>query len=251
MWVNLGSVHMEQDKLVEALAAFQNASLADPEYAPALSNMGRIYEDQGAVDVARHYYQQAYELEQTDALALSIALLLPAVMPADAVQLELNLDHAVLHLDQLLGSVERLERSGPTCAVASTWMADCPSIPQFRDPVNDFGSMGFYLSYYGFNLAPFKQKLAAVAELGHPGLRFTAEHLRQWQPPPEGRPISIGFVSRNFYDHSTGKWLLGLIQTLSRPAFNVTVVRPAKCDAVTGLFLSLYGITCTAIPAWK
>ena len=69
---------MEQDKLVEALAAFQNASLADPEYAPALSNMGRIYEDQGAVDVARHYYQQAYELEQTDALALSIALLLPA-----------------------------------------------------------------------------------------------------------------------------------------------------------------------------
>ena len=31
--------------------AFQNASMADQEYAAAYSNMGRIYEDQGAVAV--------------------------------------------------------------------------------------------------------------------------------------------------------------------------------------------------------
>ena len=47
------------------------------------------------LQVARHHYQQAYDLEKTDALALSIALLLPAVMPAATWELELNLEHAV------------------------------------------------------------------------------------------------------------------------------------------------------------
>lgn len=249
MWVNLGSAYMEQDRLVEALLAFQNASQAEPEYAPAYSNMGRIYEDQGAIDVARHNYQQAYELEKSDALAMSMALLLPAVMPANVWQLELNLMHAVAYLDGVLASTERVTKAGPLCATIQDQASDCPSLPQFRDPINDFGSMGFYLSYYGLNLREFKQKLAAVATLGAPSLEYTAPHLASWRPPTHtgvsssgqaGRHISIGFVSRNFYDHSTGKWMLGLVKTLTRPIHNVTVVMlpPQKDDATARLFVA-------------
>jgi protein O-GlcNAc transferase len=111
--------------------------------------------------------------------------------------------------------------------------------------------MGFYLSYYGLNLKPFKQKLASVVMLGAPSLRFRADHIYGWQPPPDQHislatevtagykwrapgPVKIGFVSRNFYDHSTGKWLLGLVRDLSRPAFHVTVVMlpPRRDDAL-------------------
>jgi cytochrome c-type biogenesis protein CcmH/NrfG len=42
MWANLGAVYMEQDRLQDALYAYANATTADPTYAPAYTNKGRI-----------------------------------------------------------------------------------------------------------------------------------------------------------------------------------------------------------------
>ncbi len=47
MWSNLGAVYMEQDRLQDALYAYSNATSADPTYAPAYTNKGRIVSDEG------------------------------------------------------------------------------------------------------------------------------------------------------------------------------------------------------------
>ena len=131
MWGNLGAVYMEQDRLAEALEAYQNATLASPDYAPAYANMGRIYEDQGMLEQARQHYRQAYTLEPTDALELGIGMLLPPIMPRDQAERDLTIDDLMVHLDKIL-----FRAAG-----------DGEGRPRFGNPVDDMSTMGFYLSY--------------------------------------------------------------------------------------------------------
>ena len=82
-------------------------------------------------------------------------------------------------------------------------------------------------------LRQFKSTLARAVLHGHPGLAYTAPHLRRGGGAAvaaaaaaaarraggtrTGR-VKIGFVSQNLYHHSTGKWLIGLFTHLNRPA---------------------------------
>ena len=219
MWANLGAVYMEQDKLQDALWAYGNATLANPAYAAAYSNMGRIYEDQGLIETALVHFRRAYELEPSHSLEMSMALLLPPIMPAAAAERELTLAHIVKYLDTVLsddaGSLGRED---------------------FRldNPVDDLGSMAFYLTYYGVNLRPVREKLAAVALKGFPSLKFEAAHCQATARPADRR-IQIGIASKSFYDHSTGKWMVGLIRDLDRRRFEVTVVSipPLRNDSLS------------------
>ncbi len=166
------------------------------------------YEDQGLVDLALQEYRQAYDLEASDVLEMSMAFLLPPIMPVSSVDRELSMQHIVDYLDTVLAEDGgSLGRGGF----------------ELRNPVDDLGSMAFYLTYYGVNLRPLRQKLAAVAVKGHPGLRYEAAHCASRSADVDRR-LEIGIASKSLFDHSTGKWMLGMIRELDRSKFRVTVV---------------------------
>ena len=139
---------------------------------------------------------------------MSIAFLLPPIMPVSPVDRELSMQHIVDYLDSVL--VE----DGGSLGRGSF---------ELHNPIDDLGSMAFYLTYYGVNLRPVREKLAAVALKGHPGLRFEAAHCAS-RSDDVNRRLEIGIVSKSLFDHSTGKWILGMIRELDRSKFHVTVV---------------------------
>ena len=60
------------------------------------------YEDQGLVDLALREYRQAFELEPSHALEMSMAFLLPPIMPISKLDRALSLQHLVGYLDSVL-----------------------------------------------------------------------------------------------------------------------------------------------------
>jgi predicted O-linked N-acetylglucosamine transferase (SPINDLY family) len=62
VYVNLGALLHEQDRLDEALAAFDAALALNPSYAEAQFNRGIILQQQGRLDAAIEAYQQALRL---------------------------------------------------------------------------------------------------------------------------------------------------------------------------------------------
>ena len=226
MWGNLGAVYMEQDKLQDALLAYSNATLADPTYAPAYTNMGRIYEDQGLVDLALKQYKLSFELKPIDALEMSMAFLLPPIMPASAQDRELSLQHIMDYLNTALvddgGSLGRENFS-------------------LQNPVDELGTMAFYLTYYGVNLRPVRERLAALVLKGQPRLSYQAPHCAaRLGEEATDRRLEIGIASKSFYDHSTGKWMAGMIQDLDRTKFRVTVIMipPLREDALSPIIIA-------------
>ena len=154
-----------------------------------------------------------------------MAFLLPPIMPISKLDRELSLQHIVDYLDSVLA-----EDAGSLGRDSF----------QLRNPIDDLGSMAFYLTYYGVNVRPLREKLAAVAVKGHPQLVYQAAHCTAPGHLPSGngldRPrLEIGIASKSFYDHSTGKWMLGMIRDLDRSKFRVTVVLipPIHDDSLT------------------
>lgn len=139
-------------------------------------------------------------------------------MPVSSEDRELSMRHIVDYLDRVLvqdgGSLGRHDF-------------------KLQNPIDDLGSMAFYLTYYGVNLRPLRQKLAAVALKGHPALKYEAAHCAS-RTVDIDRRLEIGIASKSLFDHSTGKWVLGMIRELDRSKFHVTVVMipPAHDDSV-------------------
>ncbi len=60
-WVNLGYVHLSQQRLEEARSAFSQAIEANPRNCDALNQLGVLARQQGQFDDAEGYYKQCIE----------------------------------------------------------------------------------------------------------------------------------------------------------------------------------------------
>lgn len=57
-WTNLGVLYQRQERQVYAESAFQRALQADPRHRPAMSNLSRLYEQQGLTSLAAEYRER-------------------------------------------------------------------------------------------------------------------------------------------------------------------------------------------------
>jgi len=77
----------------------------------------------------------------------------------------------------------------------------------------------FFSVYQGVDDKQFQEIISAYYRRNCLSLNYVAPNLRE---SPTGR-IKIGFISTNFYNHTVGKLFRGLIASLNRQIFEVTV----------------------------
>jgi protein O-GlcNAc transferase len=206
----LGNVIQDQGNLLGALDRYRQAVRLNPNFSEAHANLGSVLKAQGMFAEARVEFERAMTLSPSDGLRIKAALMLP-VIPESAADLQAQRARLEQEVDRMLG--QRLE---------------------IKDPVNDVGGTVFNLAYHGLNDRDLQVKIARLYAQVTPSLSYVAPHC---QTPAESRNaeqrISIGFISKYFYNHSIAKAYGGLIRNLSRDRFRVVLLRlPGPEDAM-------------------
>lgn len=184
--------------LAEASACCKKALSLKPDYLKALRNLGMILHDLGDTEGAIDLYRRAQAIGRDDAIAVRIAMMVPAVMQSREEILRYRRNYEK--------SVDDLLKGGVT----------------IKDPVNEIGRASFYFAYHGMNDRLIQKKTAAFYENTCPSLLFQAPHCCADRGCPDGK-IRIGFVSRHLKNHTVGKYVRGIIANLSRKLFHVVV----------------------------
>ena len=71
VWTNIAIIQFDYlQRADEAIASLTSALAIDPDYLPALLNLGTIHEDQGDSDAAAHAYERALEAQPNNGRAL-------------------------------------------------------------------------------------------------------------------------------------------------------------------------------------
>lgn len=215
---NLSAALHAAGQFDEALPLAQRAVALAPQWAAAQENLGNVLAHQGALDEARQALASAAQLEglqgpRAAGLAWRSAMLVQPVAQ----------------------SVEQIQRS--RALLQAQLEALALNAGQLEDPVRDVGSLStFYLAYQGLPNRGLMQQLAALYRQASPALNFSvpAERLRSTS---RGGRIRVGFVSRYFCNHTVGRYLLGLVQHLTRPEFEVCLLTwPRPADPLSRAF---------------
>ena len=203
--INLGNALTEQGRFDDAITQFRRALAVRPGDPAGPVGAGMALRQQGRVDEATASFRQAYRLSGDPGLEVKMALALP-IIPASAA-------HITETRERMLDRVTALTERGIRLA----------------DPLAQVGQTCFYLAYHAADDLP------APARRG----RHVRERLPRADPGPrrsgaqdDGR-VHVGFVSQYWHQHTIAKLNLGLIRTLDRRRFHVTLfTTPHAGDAM-------------------
>jgi predicted O-linked N-acetylglucosamine transferase (SPINDLY family) len=188
-----GNALFQLGRLDEAADAFAQVASQLPE---AAANLAGVRRDQGRIEEARTAYDRLIAAGAPDWVRLKRALLLPIIPSSDA---EIEQARAGLAAD--LASLSGL---------------------RLGDPVTEIGHANFYLAYHGRDDRPLQETIARFYRDACPLL---SADLAQAPRRPDGR-IAIGIVSTLLRTHTIGRLNRGLIETLDRRRFHVTLIAP-------------------------
>lgn len=197
----LAGLLQEADRFDDAEANYRRAVAVDPDFAPAHANLGYLLADEGRVDEARRSYQTAIRLAPSARIRLAAATMIPPII--ESVPAIRDCRH------KLADDLARLLAEG--CRV---------------DPAREVLPTLFYLAYHGENDRDFQR---ALAQFGERSFAAVAP-----APRTGGAKIHVGFLSRNFKNHTIGGLQAGMIERLDRSKFVVTVLSVGRYDDTTG-----------------
>ena len=192
-----GNALFQLGRLDEAAQAFAAAGERIPE---ALANLAGVRRDQGRTEDARDLYDRMIAGAAPDWVRVKRALLLPIIPESDAA-----IESARTRLVDDLAACEgrRLD-----------------------DPVAEIGHGNFYLAYHARDDRPLQEAIGRFYRQACPSL---SEDLAESSRRPDGR-IAIGFVSTLLRTHTIGRLNRGLIESLDRRRFHVTLIAPDHGD---------------------
>ncbi|QQP88841.1 tetratricopeptide repeat protein [Skermanella sp. TT6] len=203
--VNLGNALIEQGRFREALAQFRRAAHVRPADPASFAGAGMALRQQGRTEEARASFRQAWKLGGDPGLEVRMALALPIIPESEAHIREVR--------ERLADGVARLAGRGI----------------RLRDPLAQVGQTCFYLAYHAADDRPLQQAVAGLYEAACPDL---LQDRADPPPRPDGR-THVGFVSQYWHQHTIAKLNLGLIRTLDRERFHVTLfTTPHAGDAL-------------------
>ena len=203
--VNLGNALIEQGRFREALAQFRRAAHVRPADPASFAGAGMALRQQGRTEEARASFRQAWKLGGDPGLEVRMALALPIIPESEAHIREVR--------ERLADGVARLTGRGI----------------RLRDPLAQVGQTCFYLAYHAADDRPLQQAVAGLYEAACPDL---LQDRADPPPRPDGR-THVGFVSQYWHQHTIAKLNLGLIRTLDRERFHVTLfTTPHAGDAL-------------------
>lgn len=192
-----------------SLKHFEQAARIDPACYAALDAARRIAVAAGLVERAARYSLQAYALKASAEILISLQLMIPAI---------------ALSLEAI-----RATRSGYERAIDEL----LASATRFDEPQGALGSTAFFLAYHGECDRDLQIKAARMFLRAIPSLSMTAAHCLAGVRRA-GR-LRIGFISRYFHAHSIFSTSRGLIDQLSRERFEIFALRimPSRDDGAT------------------
>lgn len=209
IWLSGGILADEMGEQWTSLLFFEEAVRLNPSLQPAVECARRITVAAGIRDAARHYSQLAQAWTPSDDVHIAQALLVEAIQPSLSAMHENRRAYAAA-IDELLSGSLKLENSGATMTMSA-----------------------YFLAYHGENDAPLQRQAARFWSRAIADSSIVAHHCQQ-PKRPSGK-IRVGFISRFLYSHSIGATTRGLVERLSRDAFEVCVLRitPTCTDAVS------------------
>lgn len=211
---NLGVALREQGLHDEALASFNRALAWRSDFAQAHSNLGSLLHEMGRVDEALRHCRKAAELapDMADVHAnlgqvLHMARQYDAALAAFHRALELKPDFAEALSN--LGALQR-EMGRPGQAMQSC-LAALQSDP---DSLNAHSSLLFTCNYLAHEssaaLLEHARRYGAAAEK-------RARPYQAWRNTPDpARPLRIGLVSADLWQHPVGYFLVDVLAALQR-----------------------------------
>jgi len=156
---------------------------------------GMALRQQGRVDEATASFRQAHRLSGDPGLEVKMALTLPIIPESHA--------HILETRERMLERVTALTERGL----------------RLTDPLAQVGQTCFYLAYHAADDRPLQCAVARLYETACPELTVD---LADPAPRPDGR-VHVGFVSQYWHQHTIAKLNLGLLRTLDRRRFHVTL----------------------------
>jgi predicted O-linked N-acetylglucosamine transferase (SPINDLY family) len=207
----VGNQLQDLGRFEEAEAAYCLALRADPAFVQAHGNLGYLLADQGRMDESRGHYEQALRLGPSARLrVVAETALAPIYQSAE------EMDAA---REYLAANLRRLDEEGIRV-----------------DPTREVMPTLFYLAYQGRNDRELQAGLAGLAEekTAELGLRRLSPRHPGDPKHPGGKRIHVGFLSRNFKNHTIGNLAHGVIARLDRTTFQVTVLSAGRYDDELG-----------------
>jgi predicted O-linked N-acetylglucosamine transferase (SPINDLY family) len=219
LWLNAGKLDCALGRDQTGLDCVEEAARLDPNSIEANEIARNICVAGGLYERAVHYSDRMLELSPTPDIVVTKQLLLPCIQQSRESIRETRARYAQ-GLAEALSSDTPLQGPAAVPGKTSFFVAS---------------HTAFYLAYHGENNRELQIDLARMYLKRMPELAVTAEHCSRAERRP-GR-LRVGFISRFLCKHSIGATTRGLIDRLSREAFEVYALRitPAVDDETTQL----------------
>lgn len=223
-----------------AVAALEQCLALRPGFVGALNNLGALHQSMGNNARAAEYYQAAVELAPTSAslwLNLGNALKQQG-RPAET---KAAYDHALalapnvgIELKQALVMAPIQDSAATIARDRATFLDKLDDLTRraetepnlLPDPLGQLGETAFFTAYHGLDdralLTRYVDSLITLS----PGLTERLVDRASWRRLPLNRRLRVGFLSKFLRNHTIGKLYAGVIKTLPRDRFDVTLLRP-------------------------
>jgi predicted O-linked N-acetylglucosamine transferase (SPINDLY family) len=179
------------------------------------SNLAYLLADQGRGDEAEQHYREALRLEPSHRLRLLAETRLPPIYESE--------DRIRACRERLAANLQHLFEEG-VCI----------------DPAREVMATFFYTAYHGLNDREIMEALGRLGRSSWPAAVNPAA-------PTHGK-IQIGFLSRNFRNHTIGKLMAGVIEHLDRSVFDVVMLSIGHHDDPVGRRIRQCATRYTQVP---
>lgn len=206
-WHDMGVSLLALRKSAEGIAAMEKAAQLKPDLDLAYLNIGSHYDEAGLVDVARQYFQRAYDVRPSAGARMRLALSFPAFYESIA---QLNTEY------------ERLD--------AALEQVEADPLP-LNNPLDEVAITPFYLAYGGQNELSRLRRIGDLFARDCQSLNFTAPHCQR--PRRSDEPLKIGFISSCFAQprHIINRFVGGIIANWPRDHWQITLLHPKQASA--------------------
>jgi len=223
-YYRLGRVLHNAYQLDEAVRCYRLALALNPDDAETYYDLGLAFKEQGKVTEAETCYRQALARQSSDGVKVSLATILPVIVPSaqDVSVLRRTFED---NIDALLQTEITL-----------------------RDPSREVGQTNFYLAYHGQNDRALQLKMAHLYARACPALSYTAPHCAAPAHTRKTGTITIGFCSHFFHNHTVGELLRGIMAQLSRQSFSVIIFTFARPPDQTADFIAQHADRVVVLP---
>ncbi|MCA9115879.1 MAG: tetratricopeptide repeat protein [Planctomycetaceae bacterium] len=230
----LGLVLRHSGKATEAEASFQRAVELEPLHAGAHSNLGSLYNSLGRCDDALSAYERAVEANPNSSESQAqlgfhlqnVGLLEQADEHYRLAQREKKLPRLqiqqTLMLPPVYDSMGHLQHSRRNYATGLERLLDEQVTV---DPAKELVPVNFYLPYQGQCDRSLQLR---AARLYPSSWQAPADSMVSHRRSGDGR-LRVGFISRYFREHTIGRLNEGLIRSLDREKFHVSLITGEAC----------------------